>query len=269
MTGSTVVVGVDDRGGSGRATEWAAERALLDAGRLVLLHVTACDVPGARNGTVEEVVSPRVDLAVQTTLQQLRTRHRPVAVSVRQIVGDPADVLSAVGPGGDLLVVGMPEQGAFRWRRSTTYRLMTSTDRPLVVVPPAEPKPGPVVVGVDGSEESYAAVRFAEREARLREVPLVAVHCWSAPGGGYSFIDPIDDELNALLLLDRVVKESASRPADVSLLPLCGPAAERLRACSEQARLLVVGRPHPHRWLRSVPEALLRSRVRCPVAMVS
>lgn len=36
-----------------------------------------------------------------------------------------------------------------------------------------------IVVGVDGSEASAAALRWAADEARLRFAPLVAVHAWS------------------------------------------------------------------------------------------
>lgn len=36
-----------------------------------------------------------------------------------------------------------------------------------------------IVVGVDGSETSRAALRWAAEEARLRSAPLVAVHAWS------------------------------------------------------------------------------------------
>jgi nucleotide-binding universal stress UspA family protein len=38
---------------------------------------------------------------------------------------------------------------------------------------------GSIVVGVDGSDASHEAVRWAAEEARLRFVPLVAVHAWS------------------------------------------------------------------------------------------
>jgi nucleotide-binding universal stress UspA family protein len=38
--------------------------------------------------------------------------------------------------------------------------------------------PGTIVVGVDGSEPSLAALRFAAEEAELRDARLVAVHAW-------------------------------------------------------------------------------------------
>jgi nucleotide-binding universal stress UspA family protein len=38
---------------------------------------------------------------------------------------------------------------------------------------------GTIVVGVDGSDASREAVRWAVEEARLRDAQLVAVHAWS------------------------------------------------------------------------------------------
>jgi nucleotide-binding universal stress UspA family protein len=38
-----------------------------------------------------------------------------------------------------------------------------------------------VVVGVDGSDASVDALRFAATEARLRDVPLRVVHAWIVP----------------------------------------------------------------------------------------
>jgi hypothetical protein len=43
---------------------------------------------------------------------------------------------------------------------------------------------------------------------------------------------------------------------------------EQATGDSACAFLLPLARPRPHRWLRSVPEALLRSGPRCPVALV-
>jgi nucleotide-binding universal stress UspA family protein len=39
--------------------------------------------------------------------------------------------------------------------------------------------PGSIVVGVDGSPPSLAALRFAAEEAGLRSAQLVAIHAWS------------------------------------------------------------------------------------------
>jgi len=39
--------------------------------------------------------------------------------------------------------------------------------------------PGTIVVGVDGSEASHEALRFAVAEARLRDARVVAVHVWA------------------------------------------------------------------------------------------
>lgn len=44
---------------------------------------------------------------------------------------------------------------------------------------------GPVVVGIDGSDASAAALRAALAEAALREAPVVAVHVWHVPVGEY------------------------------------------------------------------------------------
>ncbi|HYS37240.1 MAG TPA: universal stress protein, partial [Pseudonocardiaceae bacterium] len=42
---------------------------------------------------------------------------------------------------------------------------------------------GRVVVGVDGSPGSLAALRYALREARRLAATLIPVHAWQPPGG--------------------------------------------------------------------------------------
>jgi nucleotide-binding universal stress UspA family protein len=41
------------------------------------------------------------------------------------------------------------------------------------------PRPGPVVVGVDGTESSAAALAFAFAEASAQQATLVALHAWA------------------------------------------------------------------------------------------
>ena len=60
---------------------------------------------------------------------------------------------------------------------------------------------GTIVVGVDGSDGSLQALRWAIDEARLRGARLVAVHAWLAPyapampGVGAPAMLPVEREL--------------------------------------------------------------------------
>jgi hypothetical protein len=65
--------------------------------------------------------------------------------------------------------------------------------------PHASPAPGqgPVVLGVDGSSRSSAAVEFAIHEAASRDQPLIAVHTWEAPKQSGEGADRVPEEATA------------------------------------------------------------------------
>lgn len=286
MSGCRIVVGVDGPLGSGPATDWAAERASLETGRVLLLHVASGSREGAvRTGgfgtdptnalagdTAAALPAPPLAPLLSTTLQRVRERRPAVEVTTREVPGRPDEVLGALGREADLVVVGRPHRRHLGWRRSTCRQLLTRGGVPLVVVPaPVRDRSGPVVVGVDTGSSGGAALRFAAREARLRGVPLVAVHAWGdddrlgslAGGAG------LDDELDALLLLDRLVTMHLPDREGTSLLPLRGAPMTQLMACSWQAQLVVVGGARPaKRRLRTLPESLLRAGIRTPLAVV-
>ena len=103
-----------------------------------------------------------------------------------------------------------------------------------------------IIVGVDGSEESQQALRWALAEAKLRGSSVRAVHAWHYRGYGY--IDPEVGDSNALLsaaanVLRAAVDEVAGDAAGVELEQsvLQGPAAKMLIDESEKAEMLVVG----------------------------
>jgi nucleotide-binding universal stress UspA family protein len=107
-----------------------------------------------------------------------------LSIDTRMIYGDPATVLRHASATAQLTVVGA--RGGSRIVSalgSVTVGIATTNPGPVVVIHPGvqSAPTGPVVVGVDGSPTSDAALGFAFAAASLRGVPLVAVHCWTDP----------------------------------------------------------------------------------------
>jgi len=143
-----------------------------------------------------------------------------------------------------------------------------------------------IVVGVDGSEASREALRWAADEARLRFAQLVAVHAWSfipaQPIGDPGMLAmPAGDlagQLGAESEAARGVLEAAVEEAlgaepglEIEQKLVEGDAGDALVAESESAELVVVG-SHGRSGLKA---ALLGSVSRhvvshaaCPVVVV-
>ena len=110
---------------------------------------------------------------------------------------------------------------------------------------------GQIVVGVDGSDESKAALRFALEEAKLRGVRLACVHAWAYPvlSDATGLAAGIAADLAARLrddaeeLLGSIVDEVAGTSPGVEIVRSVaeGSAASVLLAAAEGADLLVVG----------------------------
>ena len=115
---------------------------------------------------------------------------------------------------------------------------------------------GSIVVGVDGSDASHDALRWAAEEAQLRSTALVALHAWSfvpaQPIGDPGMLAvPAGDlagQLNAendaaQIGLDQAVEDALGGGSDVELERRLveGDAGEALVAASKDALLVVVG----------------------------
>ena len=105
-----------------------------------------------------------------------------------------------------------------------------------------------IVVGVDGSDESIAALRWALREAALREASLRVLHAWSYQAAvGFPAMRLVDigvmRESSEALLADAIAKARSGSLSTVSIDPVVteGSAAQALVDASEGADLLVVG----------------------------
>ena len=112
-----------------------------------------------------------------------------------------------------------------------------------------------IVVGVDGSEESRAALDWAVEEGRLRQAPVLAIHAWEVPmvpaptGLVPPSVEVVGDltELreDAASLVETMVREIAGDAADVEIRPLTvedKPVRALLDAAERNdAQMIVVG----------------------------
>lgn len=132
-----------------------------------------------------------------------------------------------------------------------------------------------IVVGVDGSEPSKAALRWAARQAALTGGVVEAVTAWQYPqwyGPGPMAAD-FDFADNASRVLTRAIDEALGpdRPAGIRPRVVCGHPAGVLLDAGRGAELLVVGsRGHggfTGALLGSVSQHLVQHAT-CPVVVV-
>jgi nucleotide-binding universal stress UspA family protein len=193
MTGNrpAVLVGVDGSASALQATRWAATEAALHKVPLRLVHVS--DVPAIHHPTTVAGQREYLDALrdqgrhwVREAAQAARSTAPDVDIDDVVRTGGTAGVLIEESVEARLTVLGSRGLGGFPELRtgSVAAAVAEHGHSPVVVVrgrTPDDPPPadGPVLVGVDGSPASEAAVEFAFDTASFRGAELVAVHCWS------------------------------------------------------------------------------------------
>lgn len=136
--------------------------------------------------------------------------------------------------------------------------------------------PGPIVVGIDGSECSIEAAAWALREAHARGTPLVALSAWSWMDQPGEHFDPTYGPTQvraaaeeALAKARRLAPEADA--VDVDLRIVNDLSARALLTAAAGARLLVVGSRGLGGFkgllLGSVSEQCVR-HASCPVVVV-
>ncbi len=103
-----------------------------------------------------------------------------------------------------------------------------------------------IVVGVDGSESSKEALRYAARQAGLTGAGVEAVIAWQYPAF-YGWAPPYPDDFDLAQIAERALTETIDQvlgpdlPARLRTRVLEGHAAQVLVEVSAGADLLVVG----------------------------
>lgn len=195
MTGirDRVVVGVDGSPESLAAARWAAEAAQVRRLAVELLHAYTIPAAGTLGYTVPVALTDGVrdfgEEVLATAEGQVRAEYPGLTVTVRMVHADPRPALVEASASAALTVVGTRGGGRIPEviLGSAALHVAAHGRSPVAVIPAAtlvEPRParseqtGPIVLGVDGSATSEAAVEFAFDEADRRSVPLRAVLAW-------------------------------------------------------------------------------------------
>ncbi|MBL7495881.1 universal stress protein [Frankia sp. CNm7] len=264
-----ILVGVDGSVGSEAALRWALREAALwsavngATGTPTVTALLVWSPDGLPSGVLRAAVHGDHDGLTQAAADMLeRTIKRvgePAApVELRRIVreGDPVSVVTSVARDFDMLVVGERGHGALHrlTAGSVSQGIVHHAPVPVVVARPpkddgtpvTEGERRPVVVGVDGSDLSLAALRWAAHAAAVRKVPLRVVHAW----GGY---DPMYAEVMVMAqaslvkqasdILDQAVKLGLDSAPGLTVDSVTSPdsGVRALMREAHGAQLLVVG----------------------------
>ncbi|MFE1907918.1 universal stress protein [Streptomyces gardneri] len=275
-----ILLGVDPWEQSIPALVWAADEAVRRG--LVLRLVVA--VPPAHDPLRYDALARRSALGIRAESSianaedLVRELHDGLRIATERANGVPATVLRDMAGHAALVVLGSRRPGSVAEMFSESpviVPLTAQADCPVVVVRAPERiavHPPTVVVGVDGSESSRAAVAFAVEEASLRAARLRAVWVWPR-----SVLAHDGDGEEGLAERRRLLAESvagwAERYPDVAVSEevLRGHPVEQLALASQESLSLVVGRRgrggYSGMRLGSTVHGLLH-RASCPVITV-
>lgn len=251
--GRQIVAGIDGSAVAEAAARWAAAVAAHGNLPLRLVHVLPpAPVCYGAPAPVPDIEAVRAvgDAALSHAAEIIRGEQPAVAIECTTRTGPtPADVLLDVAPSASMVVIGSACAGPVEgFLNATALRLAHHAACPVTVwrlaSGPVLPDRRPVIVGVDGSEISIAAVRWACSFAASFEAPVVAVHIWTgtAPQRGTHCHEYPVDATEKVLLAESVAGCRTEYP-DLTIEQVTerGTPADVLLARCRQAQLLVVG----------------------------
>ncbi|WP_182360030.1 universal stress protein [Tomitella gaofuii] len=185
-----VIVGTDGSDHARLAVRWAAHHAHLHGVPLLIVTAVSAPVAYGMGGNLPQEFFTALEEDGARILREATAEARDVSstLEIESVVKLEATgpALLALSERARMIVVGTRGLSglASAFMGSISALVARHAACPVVVVRSADdqspaPLSGPVVVGVDGSENSAKAVAVAVREASARGATLVAVHAWS------------------------------------------------------------------------------------------
>ena len=259
VTRRAVVVGVDRSDPALAAVQYAAAwagRAKLPLRVLHAFEPSQYAVHAPVQGTleVESVLRKTAQRLLDDTVDVLAAVYPDLDVEAVLEEGSEAEMLLRESEHAYAVVLGSRGAGGFADLviGSTTLHVVSHARCPVIAVPAStgdEDHRTGVVVGVDGSDVSTAAIGFAFEIAAGTGQPLRAVHVWhdvTRTGVGlmmpvtYDLEQVVEDE--RLVLAESLVGWREKFPeVDVKALVVPGHPVSVLSAAAADAQLVVVG----------------------------
>jgi nucleotide-binding universal stress UspA family protein len=191
MRSDAIVVGVDGSDGALDAARWAAAVAARFETSLHIVHAlptighNVTDTVAAMRAAVMSYQRDSAETILTGVEQTVRSQNPELEVTTLSTDSPVADVLVQLSTTARMVVVGNQEVSAAGalLLGSTTLAVTTRATCPVVAWrgPNVVPTDQPVVVGVDGTPSSIAALETAFEFAERFNSKLQAVRSWSVP----------------------------------------------------------------------------------------
>lgn len=251
-----IVVGTDGSDGSRKAANWAAREAKVRGRGVTLTHAI---LPMAASSAFGIAIPPRLDLiddlrmSVIEDLTGLAADLDCLDVEVVVEIGTPSALLLAASDTAEMLVLGSRGRGGFTslLLGSVGSQVAAHANCPVIVVRD-NPRAGAseILVGLDGSQNSIAALGFAFDEASRHGFTLVAVHAWDVPSfdliitGDGSIPLPMEHVADEVIRLSaEILSGYTEQYPDVKVVEhlVRAPAVRALLDSASNAAMIVLG----------------------------
>lgn len=276
MTGMTdgIVIGYDGSPGSAEALRWAAREAGARGTALTVCLAWGHSLPAVHGEpAVHEPSRQRAAAVLARGVGYAESVAGPDRVRPALAGETAAQALCGFSRTAEMVVLGSRGHGrlAGSLLGPVSWQVAGHGHGRIVVIRgrwrPVNESPGPVVVGVDASAASRAALSFAFEEAALRGVPLLAVCALIDALGRLGEMHQVEEAFS-----DLMIAEEKEHP-EVTVLRqvVAGTPRSPLLTAAAGAQMLVVGARGrgglTGMSLGSVAQAVLH-HAPCPVGIV-